>query len=80
MPWYKQSSAFQRRAAVNHRLRWFFPRADGNLPLPTLLRGAILASKRSGIWRMSEKAGAIIAGQQLDRRDDALPATMCWLR
>ena len=34
MPWYKQSGAFQRRAAVNHQRRWPFARGDGDLPLP----------------------------------------------
>jgi hypothetical protein len=33
MPWYKQSGAFQHRAAVNHQLRWPFARGDGELPL-----------------------------------------------
>ena len=54
MPWYKQSGAFQRRAAVNHQLRWPFARGDGDLPLPKPVRNAILASKRPGIWRMSD--------------------------
>ena len=54
MPWYKQSGAFQRRAAVNHQLRWPFARGDGDLPLPKPVRDAILASKRPGIWRMSD--------------------------
>jgi hypothetical protein len=53
MSWYKQSGAFQRRAAVNHQLRWPFARGDGDLPLPKLVRSAILASKWLGIWRMS---------------------------
>ena len=57
MPWYKQSGAFQRRAAVNHQLRWPFARGDGDLPLPKPVRSAILASK--GIWRMSVDASTI---------------------
>ena len=31
MPWYKQSGAFQRRAAVNHQLRWPFARGEWSL-------------------------------------------------
>jgi hypothetical protein len=54
-PWYKQSGAFQRRAAVNHQLRWPFARGDGDLPLLKPVRSAILASKRPGIWQMSVK-------------------------
>jgi hypothetical protein len=55
-PWYKQSGAFQRRAAVNHQLRWPFARGDGDLPLLKPVRSAILALKRPGIWRMSVNA------------------------
>ena len=54
LPWYKQSGAFQRRAAVNHQLRWPFARGDGDLPLPKPVRNAILASKWPGLWRMSD--------------------------
>jgi hypothetical protein len=53
MPWYKQSGAFQRRAAVNRQLRWPFARGHIDLLLSKPVRSAILASKRSGIWRMS---------------------------
>ena len=45
MPWYKQSGAFQRRAAVNHQLRWPFARGDGELPLLKASKSAILGSK-----------------------------------
>ena len=45
MPWYKQSGAFQRRAAVNHQLRWPFARGDGELPLLKAGKSAILAPK-----------------------------------
>ena len=47
-PWYKQSSAFQRRTAVDDQLRWPFARGDGDLPLPKPVRSAILTSKRAG--------------------------------
>ena len=53
MLWYKQSGVFERRAAVNHQLRWPFARRGGDLPLPEPVRSAILASKRPAIWRMS---------------------------
>jgi hypothetical protein len=53
MPWYKQSGAFQRPAAVNRQPRKPFARGDGDLPLLKPMRCAILASKRPGIWRMS---------------------------
>jgi hypothetical protein len=53
MPWYKQGGAFQRRAAVNHQLRWPFARGDVDLPMPKPVRSAIPASKRPGTWRMS---------------------------
>jgi len=45
MPWYKQSGAFQRRAAVNHQLRWPFARGDGELPLLKAGKNAILDPK-----------------------------------
>ena len=45
MPWYKQSGAFQRRAAVNHQLRWPFARGDGELPLLKAGKSAILDPK-----------------------------------
>ena len=54
MPGYKRSGAFQRRAAVNHQLRWLFARSHGDLPLSKPVRSAILASTRPGIWRMSD--------------------------
>src|SRR5215469_11431153 len=41
------------RTAVNHQLPWPFAVGVGALPLPKLVRSAILASKRPGIWRMS---------------------------
>ena len=34
-------------------LRWPFARIGRDLPLPKPFRGAILASKPPGIWRMS---------------------------
>ena len=45
MPWYKQSGAFQRRAAVNHQLRWPFARGDGELPLLKAGKSTILGLK-----------------------------------
>ena len=45
MPWYKQSGAFQRRAAVNHQLRWPFARGDGELPLLKAGKSTILGPK-----------------------------------
>jgi hypothetical protein len=45
MPWYKQSGAFQHRAAVNHQLRWPFARGDGELPLLEAGKSAILDPK-----------------------------------
>ena len=45
MPWYKQSGAFQHRAAVNHQLRWPFARGDGELPLLKAGKSAILGPK-----------------------------------
>ena len=45
MPWYKQSGAFQRRAAVNHQLRWPFARGDGELQLLKAGKSAILGPK-----------------------------------
>jgi hypothetical protein len=59
--WYKQSGAFQRRAAVNHQIRWPFARGDGDLPLPKPVRNAILASKPPGIWRMTVKVPPALA-------------------
>jgi hypothetical protein len=53
---YKQSGVFDRRAAVNHQLRWPFARGGGDLPLPEPVRSAILASKRPAIWRMSDQS------------------------
>jgi hypothetical protein len=53
MLWYKQSAAFQRRAAINHQLRWPFARGHVDLLLSKTVRSAILGSKRPGIWRMS---------------------------
>jgi hypothetical protein len=53
MPWCKQSRAFQRWAAVNRRLSSALARRDGDFPLPKPFTGAILASKLTGIWRMS---------------------------
>ena len=54
----QQSSPFQRFSGgspVSRRLRSPFAHGDGGLPLPKLLRSTILASKPSGIWRMSVK-------------------------
>jgi hypothetical protein len=48
MPWYKQSGAFQRRAAVNHQLRWTFARGGDDLALPKPVRSAILALEPPG--------------------------------
>jgi hypothetical protein len=45
MPWYKQSGAFQRRAAVNHQLRWPFARGDGELQLLKAGKRTILGPK-----------------------------------
>ena len=45
MPWYKQSGAFQRRAAVDHQLRWPFARGDGELPLLKAGKSTILGPK-----------------------------------
>lgn len=42
MPPYKQGGAFQRWAAVSHRLRSPFCSDKGELPLPKPLRSAIL--------------------------------------
>jgi hypothetical protein len=55
MPWYKQSGAFQRRAAVNHQLRWPFVRGDGELPLLKAGKSTILGPKppESGECRLS---------------------------
>jgi hypothetical protein len=61
----QQSGAFQRRAAVNHQLRWPFARGDGDLPLPKSVRNAILASKWPGIWRMSAKIKRLIGAALL---------------
>ena len=60
---YKQSGAFQRRAAVNHQLRWRFARGDGDLPLPKPVRNAIWP--RNG--RESGECGLItaLAGSEL---------------
>lgn len=54
---YKQSSAFQRRAAIKHWLRSPFAR-EGDFPLPKAVRGAMLDAKSQGIWRMSTQNGA----------------------
>ena len=58
MPWYKQSGAFQRRAAVNHQLRWPFARGDGELPLLKAGKSAILGPKppESGECRINRKS------------------------
>ena len=45
MPWYKQSGAFQRRAAVNHQLRWPSAHGAGELPLLKAGKNAILDAK-----------------------------------
>ena len=52
MPWYKQSGAFQRRAAANHQLQWPFARGGGELPLLKAGKSAILGPKppESGEW------------------------------
>lgn len=46
MPPYKQGGAFQRWAAVSHRLRSPFCSDNGELPLPKPLRSAILTRNR----------------------------------
>ena len=46
----RRRSAFQRRAAVNHQLRWPIAHDDGNLPLPKPVRSPMLASKQPGSW------------------------------
>jgi hypothetical protein len=46
----KQSGAFRRWGAVNRRLRSSFVLRRGDLALPKLLKGAILALKSPGIW------------------------------
>ena len=51
MPPYKQGGAFQRWAAVSHRLRSPFCSDNGELPLPKPVRSAI--PKPPDIWRMS---------------------------
>jgi hypothetical protein len=48
----------RRFGAVNRELQSPFARRDGDLPLPKLFTGAILASKPPGIWRMSGKTAA----------------------
>ena len=53
MPWYQQSGAFQRRAAVNHQLRWPFARGDGELPLLKAGKSDDPRPETAGIWRMS---------------------------
>jgi hypothetical protein len=60
MPWYKQSGAFQRRAAVNHQLRWPFARGDGELPLLKAGKSAILGPKppESGECRLRVERSA----------------------
>jgi hypothetical protein len=40
-----------------------FARGDGDLPLPKPVGNAILASKRPGIWRMSDLHKARIAAK-----------------
>jgi hypothetical protein len=46
MPPYKQGGAFQRWAAISHRLRSPFCSDNGELPLPKPLRSAILTRNR----------------------------------
>jgi hypothetical protein len=58
MPPYKQGGAFQRWAAVSHRLRSPFCSDNGELPLPKPLRSAILTPPPD-IWRMSGQLRAI---------------------
>jgi hypothetical protein len=43
----------RRFGAVKRQLQSPLARRDGDLPLPKLFTGAILASKPPGIWRMS---------------------------
>jgi YVTN family beta-propeller protein len=52
VPLYKQIGAFQRRGAVNRRLRSPFARSDADLPLLKPVEEAILTSKPSSIRRM----------------------------
>ena len=47
-----QTGTHQHLAAVNRRLRLPIVHAGPNSRLPKPFRGAMLASKRPGIWRM----------------------------
>jgi hypothetical protein len=70
MPWYKQSGAFQRRAAVNHQLRWPFARGDGELPLLKADKSAILGPKtpESGECRLINQLNLMRPTSKTSRR------------
>ena len=53
MPWYKQSTAFQRRGDVNRPTRPLFASGGGKLLLPKAFKSAIICRKTAAIWRMS---------------------------